>query len=371
MQEIVILRRRCDCLLLAIAAAVFTLFSSMPYCDGADAEAGSVSLNYEGKPVDGQALDAICRTEGLRRLNLSRTHAANGTLARLASIGSLEVLELRACNIGPTEVQTLSQFRGLRVLDLSAAQGVDGHGAFRPLVRAANLEELRLLCNYTDDEDLLDISRIPNLRALRITSAEMSDRGLAHLSGMRSLHALELYGDPRRVSDRGAEFLLALGELRELTFRVGGLDGSWLRYVAELKHLELLDASSTGVSNSDLMKISSSVSLLDIDLSGCDIDENGLKAISRFADLGVLRLNNTKVGERGIDVLKSLKQLRRVELPGQRRRCNAYERRCRRRKLPRCPKRRARPAAPGDAAGQNSGTGDGCAFGKSRSVGVE
>ncbi len=212
----------------ALSGLVVTLFMLGRVYPTFGDNVSPASLDFEGQEVDDRALGLILGTPGLSSLNLSRTEVTDGMLGSLARVPSLEVLELRGCRVGPAEAAALPRLPRLRVLDLSGAQGVDGHGAFAFLAKAPSLAELRLMCNYTDDRDLRDISGIPSLRILRVTSAQMSDVGLDHLAGAKSLRVLESPGDPRRISRHGVQFLQSLGELRELTVRIRGLDGKWL-----------------------------------------------------------------------------------------------------------------------------------------------
>ena len=74
----------------------------------------------------------------------------------------------------------------------------------------------------------------------------MTDEGMAHLAGLRSLRTLGLYSCPD-ISDQGARHLEDLTSLQLLRLQFTGVSDATLDVLQDLETLRFLDVRGTGV----------------------------------------------------------------------------------------------------------------------------
>lgn len=179
-------------------------------------------------------------------------------------------------------VKALATFRHLRVVDLTLkGRRYDYHGptGFSYLSGVGSLEELRVNGEDLSDADLTCIESLDHLKVLSITSAEVTDRGLASLRKLKQLEKLWL---DARVTRGGLNQLNDLGHLRvlsvgihpnvrprvgvdELTLdlsglqnlkdlRLGGLplQDADMAFLTQLRHLESLNIYAPSLAPSSL-----------------------------------------------------------------------------------------------------------------------
>ena len=93
-----------------------------------------------------------------------------------------------------------------------------------------------------DDDDLAVLDDLPNIHLLDLQDTNVTDAGLAHLSGLSELERLNLKGTPA-VGNAGCRYLSGLGRLKWLD--LSGTKTSELKYLKALGSLEYLDLLDT------------------------------------------------------------------------------------------------------------------------------
>jgi hypothetical protein len=89
---------------------------------------------------------------------------------------------------------------------------------------------------------------------------------------------------------------------------------AYLKELAPLAHLNLLDLRGTQVTDTGLKELPALPALSELDLSETQVTDAGLKELARLPKLDSLHLDKTRVTDAGLKELARLKQLRGVTL---------------------------------------------------------
>ncbi|QDT43634.1 Internalin-A precursor [Gimesia alba] len=222
--------------------------------------------------------------------------------------------------------------------------------------------------NHKEATWMMSIAKLPRLKSLTIDSADVSDKTIHYLAGIKTLQKLTL--DVSDVTDVGIESLLGLENLEYLKLRytpitnVGlakltrlpKLKKLWLvnipitpegilafretkleeviwydedrprlamlPYLKQLPHLWRLDLRSCYVSNRHVEHLQEMSSLEDLDLYGHAITDSGLAGLSKLTKMQYLCLsqagkNKAKtLSDAGLIHLAGLSELRDLRLAG-------------------------------------------------------
>lgn len=216
-----------------------------------------------------------------------------------------------------------------------------------PLARlgADDLYELSLSYTPADDRCMPHVGRLTGLSVLGLRETDVTDAGLQHLRGMKSLERLAL---PKRLTDAGMVHIGRLHSLKGLYFASNRVTDAGLAHLAGLTALEELslggrtqDAEGkplpslmTGAglaqlaklprlwylnlwgdyTDADLVHFKRIPSLRTLSLSHLPITDAGLRHLSGLAGLETLDLYGTQVTDAGLVHLKSMRSLRRLYL---------------------------------------------------------
>lgn len=129
------------------------------------------------------------------------------------------------------------------------------------------------------DEQLGGVCELGEIRSLRLTQTQVSDRGLQHLANLSNLKLLSLEGT--HISDAGLTHLTGLSNLDRL----------WL--------------GGTRISDAGLKHLGSLSKLKYLSLNGTRISDDGLKHLSSLSKLELLSLQETQVTPAGVKQLKA------------------------------------------------------------------
>ncbi len=226
------------------------------------------SLSLGGRKDTGFITNAgmkhVAKLNNLQRLILSGTNLSDEAGDSLAQLLKLTSLALDTSNLTDEGVAKLSALKKLQYLNLSANSrknqiltfsGVSRlkelpelnelwYGARKPAPEEKGLDfsgfpKLAKVCiGDLRDVDLAGLSHCKNLQWLQCTdSLTISDAGLAHLAGLRSMERLALSGNG--ITDAGLVHLQAMNRLHDLTLHGNLTDGA-LRHIEKLNSLETL-----------------------------------------------------------------------------------------------------------------------------------
>lgn len=130
------------------------------------------------------------------------------------------------------------------------------------------------------------------VQTIRIYSKDIGEQALDHLSRFRYLKVLIVRN--KSVDDRLFETLAKLNGLEQLFLRDTAVNGSGLVLVTHLP-LTHLDLSYTNLSEAGINALESFPALEQLRLTGMDVDDEGLRRLSKLKKLADLDLRNTKI----------------------------------------------------------------------------
>ena len=220
-----------------------------------------------------------------------------GSLTR-DNAGRIVAIDLHATWVGDSDVAELAKLPGLTKLDLSETRLTDR--GLLDLKTATNLTDLNLYyAELVSDQGIAVVKNLPHLKRLNLRGTKITDSTLQLLNRLTSLESLDI--GFAQVTDSGIG-QLALQNLRELSIGGNKLTDAGLQCVREMPALTSLDLSGEQRTDSGLWSVS--------------LTESGLDAIATLKNLRSLRLNGEAVSARGLEKLKTLTRLERLDLQG-------------------------------------------------------
>lgn len=223
---------------------------------------------------------------------------AGGTITRDAA-GQPIAVDLRASWATDSDMPLLAQMKGLKRLDLSLTRISDR--GLRALKTAPAIEELNLyFAELITDEGAATVKGWKQLRRLNLRGTKITDATLEFLSGVPALEWLDIGWV--QVTDTGLDHLAALTNLRHLAMGGNKLTDTSLQFLRQMPQIEYLDVGGMQRTDSGLWSL--------------QLTDAGMQAIGAVTELRELRLAGTAVNGRGLESLKPLAKLQRLNLQG-------------------------------------------------------
>jgi len=223
---------------------------------------------------------------------------AGGSLTRDAS-GKITGIDLRSSWVTDSDMPLLARIPDLRQLDLALTRISDR--GLRALKAAPSLEDVNLyFAEQITDEGASVVKTWPRLKHLNLRGTKITDSTLEFLGGVPSLEWLDIGW--AQITDTGLDHLSALTNLKWLTMGGNKLTDTALQFLRQMPQLEYLDLGGTQRTDSGLW------SLL--------LTRGGLHSIASATALRELSLAGTAVNARGLEELKPLARLERLNLQG-------------------------------------------------------
>ena len=176
-------------------------------------EAGLVvSAALAGKHADDALVARLAGLPSLQELRIADGAVTGETLAALASLEYLEVLEIDRCPLtgaGARQIASLPAIRWLRLADVPVTAG-----DLSTLGALTNLEVLQLPQAQLDSQSLAWISGLKDLTWLDLSGTSLGNDDLRYLAHLPALEVLSLAGT--NVTDDGLAHLQPLQRLQHL-----------------------------------------------------------------------------------------------------------------------------------------------------------
>ncbi len=270
----------------------------------------------------------------ITEVDFSGHNATDSSVTVIDGLMNLESLKLNEAQITEPVFRRIGQMPTLRNLDLRGATVTN-----RNLEHLAGLTELKALrlsgksgATQVDDDGLVHIGKMTNLKALLLDFLFVSDIGLQQLSGLKDLEELYLAGtlagddaiavlkqfpklkklrlSQTQVSDEGLAGLKELSELQEIDLSENSLifDGG-LKHLGELKSLQKLNLWRVQVSNAGVEHLAGLTNLEWLNLDNTQLSDDGLPALKNMQKLKFLHLGSTLVSDAGLVHLEGLTAL--------------------------------------------------------------
>jgi Leucine-rich repeat (LRR) protein len=216
-----------------------------------------------------------------------------------SACGAAENVDLRASWVTDSDIPRLAQMRDLRRLDLSLTRISDR--GLRALKTAPAIEELNLyFAEQITDEGASVVKNWKHLKRLNLRGTKITDSTLEFLAGVPTLEWLDVGW--AQTTDTGFDHLAALTNLRALTMGGNKLTDTALQFLRQMPQLEYLDISGQQRTDSGLWSLM--------------LTETGMQSIASVTELRELRIGGTAVTTRGLEPLRSLSKLERLDLQG-------------------------------------------------------
>ncbi len=272
----------------------------------------------DNEQLDDTAIDGLLECRSLTFLELVNATGMSGrAIGRLVHLPALESLLLGgATGVDDDCVLCLSALTELR--DLRLVRCPIGDRALSDLGRCQKLRHLNLNgCRRIGDAGIAAVSSCRELVELRMSGCpRLTDRVWPHLAALSALRALSFSG-ARDLSDEGAEALGELQLLKELRARgCRRLGDSAARALSRCRRLRVLDAAGwKALTYAGAAAIAELPELEECGVSG--LDDRGLGMLGAATGLRVLALraclSATPKGFRALAGLVQLEQLALVE----------------------------------------------------------
>ena len=223
---------------------------------------------------------------------------AGGSVARDGS-GKTIAVDLRSSWVTDSDMPRLAQMADLKRLDLSMTRISDR--GLRALKSAPAIEELNLyFAEQITDEGASVVKNWKHLKSLNLRGTKITDSTLEFLAGVPTLEALDIGW--AQITDTGLDHLASLTNLRRLTMGGNKLTDTSLQFLRQMPQIEYLDIGGMQRTDSGLW------SLL--------LSDAGMQSIASVTELRELRMAGTAVTGRGLELLKPLAKLERLNLQG-------------------------------------------------------
>lgn len=245
------------------------------------------------------AIFALFSVTVLGAVNPTDWIAEAGGVAGRDGTGKIVSVDLRASWVTDSDMAALAALANLTRLDLSLTRITD-HG-LQQLKNAPGITDLNLrYAELVTDAGLSTVKGWKHLKRLNVRGTKVTDTTLQHLSAVTSLESLDI--GYAQITDVGLDLLTSLPNLKELTIGGNKLTDTGLQPLRQLPGLTYLDLSGSERTDSGLWSVS--------------LSDAGLDTIDTLKSLRYLRLNGTLVAARGLERLKNLTLLERLDLEG-------------------------------------------------------
>jgi hypothetical protein len=173
-----------------------------------------------------------------------------------------------------------------------------------------HLQRLVLRTPVLSDQGCARIGKLHTLRELQI-SGPVTDAGLKSFGQLRELRRLAIKG---KFTDEGLAFLADLKNLQELVLYSDHLDGSGLKYLADLPELRRFAFSGSSDGPVSLASLGSWHGLIALDLGSAATDDDLLQTLGDLPQLESLSLKYSRVTDDGLTALRKLKNVQQLNL---------------------------------------------------------
>ena len=296
-------------------------------------------LEFHSCKIGDDGWAALARLTGLEELSMVDLILPDKGLAALGTFPRLRKLRVGHGLFGPNNLNRLppghpahrrgivtadhlaqlAKCQSLESLDVTNQQGPLGKEGALAIAAIPKLRRL-VLSGKVSDDDLAHVGTARGLEQLLLQGTDVTDKGLAHLTGLKSLRNFSFYGSGREatgVTDAGLKTLTALSGLTALHLNTTRITDDGLKHLARFPDLTALDLFFSSVTDAGLAEVGKSKGLTELWLGSLALTDKGLAALAELTRLRVLDLpgNEALTGD-GLRSLSKLTELRTLDLFG-------------------------------------------------------
>lgn len=288
-----------------------------------------IEADFRGLTIDDSALEHLAGLRRVRSVLLNETGVSDEGMATVGKVATLQNVDLRGCtisNAGLEPLAALSDLKALRLSGESGATSVDDDGmvhvakmknlkallldflwisevGLEQLAGLDKLEELYLAKTLVGDDALAAMSQFPRLKKLRISQCQFENEGLAHLAKVTTLEDLDL-SENNSINDAGMPHLSGLTKLKRLNLWRTYVGDPGVESLAGLTAMEWLNLDNSQISDACLKHLSGMSKLSFLHLGSTLVSDAGLPDLEGLTSLKDLKVTRTAVTEEGVAQLK-------------------------------------------------------------------
>jgi Leucine-rich repeat (LRR) protein len=288
-----------------------------------------IEVDFRGTTVGDAALENLAGLRRVRSVLLNETAVTDAGMATVGKVTTLQNVDLRGCtisNAGLEPLTVLSELKALRLSGESGVTSVDDDGmvhvakmknlkallldflwisevGLEQLAGLDKLEELYLAKTLVGDDALAMMSQFPRLKKLRLSQCQFENEGLAHLTKVTTLEDLDL-SENNSINDSGMPHLAGLKKLKRLNLWRTFVGDPGVEKLAGLTAMEWLNLDNSQISDDSLKHLSGMSKLSFLHLGSTLVSDAGLPALNGLSSLKALKVTRTAVTEEGVAELK-------------------------------------------------------------------
>jgi hypothetical protein len=190
---------------------------------------------------------------------------------------------------------------------------VGGHADDALMTHIGRLHHLERLNLNTTTLWGTGLARLENLTAPQLPALptpRISDDDLAHLAGMTKLEQLDLVGP--LITNKGLTNLAGMRQMESL--RLIDTKITTLEPIRGLAQLKVLSLSGSPIGDEGLSTLKGFTSLQWLELGGTRLTDAGIAHLSTLSNLAMLDLNRTRVGDAGVWLVLDLPRIMSLNL---------------------------------------------------------
>lgn len=230
-------------------------------------------------------------------------------LQELSRFGStLTELELWGSEFPAERLSYLRPLSNLRTLGICST-GIRCDSAIQYLIDLPALETVRIAQGNLSEVEGKKFAAISCLRNLYLEGFRATAEGVALLGSARNLQSLRLQMGEREVDSAVVKQVARLTSVRCLRWGNSGLSDSDLFKLSALPNLERLEIFNTRVTDAGAESLKNCNGLCHLDLSGTSITDKALSVIAGLPRLTYLDVSRTKIGDDGAEKISAMSSL--------------------------------------------------------------
>jgi len=266
---------------------------------GHDSSGNVVAVKLRGSWVNDVELIRLARLPDVKELDLSHTRITDEGMLLLKPAPQISDLNLYYAELITDQGMTaIKDWKHLKRLNVRGTRISDG--TLEIVSHLTELEALDIANTPTTDNGLDNLITLTRLKELSLGRRRLSDSVLELLRLLPTLTYLDLSG-PRSADRPDLVFGTRSGE-------PGAMDDNTARAISELKELQVLKLGYSNISADGLRILSSLTQIEKLGLEFCTlVDDAAVVELANWKGLKYADLQETKVTEKGLETLRTLK----------------------------------------------------------------
>ncbi|KAL5152661.1 F-box/LRR-repeat protein 14 [Glycine soja] len=270
-------------------------------------------LDLSASDVTDHGLTFLGHCTNIISLNLNHCHQiSDHGLECISGLSNLASLSFRRnYAISAQGLNTFSGLINLVKLDLERCPGI--HGSLVHIQGLTMLESLNLnWCNCLVDVDMKPLSGEYPAKNCNFSCPVSVATYYATFEVLTNLKSLEISFN--KVTDFGISFLKELPALSNLNLSRCNLSNDGCEKFSRLENLKVLNLGFNDITDACLAHLKGLTKLKSLNLDSCRIEDEGLVHLAGHQQLNCLELSDTGIGSNGLHHLSGLSNLEKINL---------------------------------------------------------